>query len=297
MDSTEFTNACSTLHISKDYTINELKHAYRKLALKYHPDKCKDKSGERFKEIHEAYIFLSNIKSDDVKHEDISYDSILSSFVKYMNKNIDTTVLINFMNVISENGQIYSMELLRGCDKDTCVNIYELIVKYKDIFHIKKELLDELNAIVREKTKNDNIVILHPDLRDLFNANVSALTFKGELFYVPLWHSELVYDLKEDNDLIVKCIPDIPNYISIDENNNIHINLKHKTSLQELLSRENIEYNIVDGIMVTINIRDLFIRKHQTIKYLNVGIPKISTSNMYYEEKKSNIFVHLELVY
>lgn len=46
------------LGISKNATDEEIKKAYRKLALKYHPDRGGDT--EKFKEINEAYQVLSN---------------------------------------------------------------------------------------------------------------------------------------------------------------------------------------------------------------------------------------------
>ncbi len=51
------------LGVGRDATADEIKKAYRKLALKYHPDKAKgDKkvAEEKFKQISEAYAVLSN---------------------------------------------------------------------------------------------------------------------------------------------------------------------------------------------------------------------------------------------
>ncbi len=55
------------LGINKGASKEEIKRAFRKMARKYHPDVNPDehKSGERFKEINEAYRFLS----DDKKRE------------------------------------------------------------------------------------------------------------------------------------------------------------------------------------------------------------------------------------
>ena len=49
------------LGISKNATAEEIKRAYRRLALEYHPDRNKTKeAGEKFKEVTAAYEVLSD---------------------------------------------------------------------------------------------------------------------------------------------------------------------------------------------------------------------------------------------
>ena len=57
-------NYYEILKVSKNATYEEIKEAYRKLVLKYHPDKVppekKKEAEEKFKEISEAYEVLSD---------------------------------------------------------------------------------------------------------------------------------------------------------------------------------------------------------------------------------------------
>lgn len=55
----------STLGVDKKATQEQIKKAYRKLAMKWHPDRNpdnKDKAEQKFKEIGEAYSVLSDEK-------------------------------------------------------------------------------------------------------------------------------------------------------------------------------------------------------------------------------------------
>ena len=54
------------LGVSKSSSLDELKKQYRKLALKFHPDRNKSaEAPEHFKEISEAYAVLSDSEKDN----------------------------------------------------------------------------------------------------------------------------------------------------------------------------------------------------------------------------------------
>ena len=68
--------------------------------------------------------------------------------------------------------------------------------------------------------------------------NVYKLTYKDNIYYVPLWHQELVYD-NSGNNLYINCEP--TNDIDIDENNNIYIVRNY--TLKQLWETDNIDIN------------------------------------------------------
>lgn len=62
------------LGVDKNATDEDLKRAYKKLALRYHPDRCKDKDAtERFQEISEAYEVLSD-KDKRAQYDQFGFD-------------------------------------------------------------------------------------------------------------------------------------------------------------------------------------------------------------------------------
>lgn len=84
------TDYYKVLGVSKEASQDEIKKAFRKLAVKYHPDKTKgDKEAEdKFKEINEAYAVLSDTEKrkqydtfgSDEFHQKYSQEDIFRNF-------------------------------------------------------------------------------------------------------------------------------------------------------------------------------------------------------------------------
>ena len=60
-----YPRAMSILGLSPDsFNEDSLKKEYKRLAMKYHPDKCKGKDSEKFVEINEAYNYLTKYNNE-----------------------------------------------------------------------------------------------------------------------------------------------------------------------------------------------------------------------------------------
>jgi hypothetical protein len=281
-----------------------VKKQYHRLALQHHPDKNDNspESNEKFKQINEAYDYLKNAtdhthKQSQPSKSETTYGDLLSFFIQsVLLRTTNNEPFINIVKSIIGNCTQLSMSMFEECDKTVISEVYDFLCKYKHVLHVSHETLAELKRIVVEKCKNDQMYILNPTLKDLFEGNLYKLVVDEKVYYVPLWNAETYFDCGLGNELVVRCIPELPDNISIDENNNVCVSVSIKLT-NELLERNTIEVPIYCDKSVSVPVCDLKIMKQQSITLRKEGIFSINEHTPICEQFKiTDIIVSLTMV-
>jgi|AntAceMinimDraft_11_1070367.scaffolds.fasta_scaffold38727_2 hypothetical protein len=291
----DLNEACLHLQINKPFSLNELKKQYRMMALKYHPDKHMPDTdsfyANKFKLVNESYEFLNNYldnnnssKSRYSKSSPTDYNSLFGDFLSsFFTQNQDDVEKV--IQSIFADCRNVSMKLFENMDKDKAIQIYEFINTYQHILNITTETVERIKEIINKKVESDNIIIVNPSIDDLINDNIYKLEFENETYYVPLWHDEVYYK-HHTNNLVVRCIPELPENISLDDGNNVIISLYK--NIDDLFRTECIEYQLGNQL-ISIPANKLFIQKRQTYMVTGCGISTIQPNNIYDNSEKSNV--------
>ena len=189
---------------------------------------------------------------------------------------------------------------LDSLDPSVLFQLYETLEQYNAVINMDPHIFEEITRIIREKMQKNNIIILKPSLKDIIQNNISVLQFGGQTFYVPLWHSELHYRIQDSDEkhLIVKCMPVLPDHMSIDANNELHIDVR--VDIKEMLNLNPgvLRIPLYDSECVELQVRDLHIKSRQTVILKNNihGISLICVTDIYDVSNKAPICVHVQLV-
>ena len=303
---------------NKKYTLDELKKKYRIAALKYHPDKHfnSDDSKAKFQEINEAYLFLcgkydadinksKRVDNEDNEHEytEYCYSELFSNFINSLMKDFSKTKVIE-MNVIIQvlmnKCTSLTSTIFDNIDKESLLFVYNLIMKYDAVLDIGGERLNKIISLIKNKLQMNDVIIIRPTISELFDVNnIQVVEHENKTYYVPLWHTELYYSIsndqqKEQRELIVKCIPKLPEYVYIDEANNIYVDVR--TRVENLFNQTTLAVSLTDSISFDIPVNTLQFKTNQTITLTKCGIPMINTENIYDVSERMNIIVHLEVL-
>ena len=301
----DFDLSCKLLSLKVPFTQKCLKKAYYREALKYHPDKNKDpEAANKFKDILNSYQSLS-IYLDENTHKEFNFHgnmymdhktSFINLFKNMMNIDLDLfSLLTNNLNMDMNSNIDMDMDMYKNIldkiDNRTAFEVLNYCDTYNDILCIDTEVLNKLKNILEEKTKTDEVIILNPNLDNILNMDVYCLTLADKEVYVPLWHEEVVFNIK-DTTFIIKNDLDLPENILLAENNDLHIRIDISLS-------NNIDipfiYKIGEKIF-EIKYEDLKIKHYQTYKIKGMGVPRINQSNILDITNISDVVFHINLI-
>lgn len=305
MNLTDALNVLEIENISK-LTVDSLKRKYHKMALQHHPDKNGNtsESTERFQKIQEAYVLLQreirflnlNDSDNNNSNDDSFYDPSASGYTTILHLFIDGILKGEYNEFISKivkdivtGCKDISLKLFDNMNKEQSLSIYNFIVKYKQILRLTDETVDKVKEILLKKYSDVQIYVLNPSINDLFQNNFYKLEIDNKLYFVPLWHSELYFE----SDIIVKCNPELPENVEIDEDNNIIIT--ERISITSSLLVEKTRHIKVGGRSFELPLDQLYIRPFQIIILKKQGISKIFEDDIYKIEDRSDVILKIIL--
>lgn len=301
-----FKDALDILEIDSKYdelTLQFINKRYRKMALKYHPDKNgnTEESNEHFKKINEAYTYLKreskyfeNNDEDDLCDDSQSiYLNVLKNFINSAMDGNYSDLIAKIVNDILNKGKQIPLKIFEDLDKDTALNVYIFLSRYKSLLYFSDELLENVKQMVIQKYDNVEIYKLNPSINDLLHNNFYKLYVQEQLYLVPLWHKESYYD-GSGCEIIAICEPDLPNNIKIDDDNNliVYIDVYAYSDLPDMIiNNQDISFDIGDESF-SIPLSELYLKREQYYRLKGKGLVNIK-KDLYDLSDKSDIIVRI----
>lgn len=170
------------LGISRDASMEEIKKAFRKLSLKYHPDKCNDQdSNSKFQRINEAYETLYDIEKRKI------YDLNQRISPKSYQENVNISNLFENLFNMNLNKQTSDSNIFPN---DHIVNqlqkpaplIETIIINFEQTYFKQTIPLEIERSIVEEKGKVKEKERIYVDIEEGIDENeMIILRNKGNI--------------------------------------------------------------------------------------------------------------------
>lgn len=275
----------SILELDKNCTQNDIKRSYRRLALKYHPDKCKlSNAEEKFMDIHSAYQILSNPLERQKYNKLNSSEKIefYDQFKKYILSkipNIDDYIKIFFDDENNLKDYVEKMDLKsiynQIMEKMVNINFPDPLRPIGDV-----NIYGKLTATFEERYMDKYRKI-----------QVNRQTKPSSIFCIPLRESKIVLPNEGEYDRLINKHGDIIIDIELDEENDfVQMNndifyTKH-ISLHDYLYGGKFELKYFNNETLDIKFES-FVEKFPLITVENKGMP---VSDQYIHILRDTIF-------
>ena len=303
-----YERACFLLDIHDDMydtngemNVSLLKKQYHKMALKHHPDKNPHDTyaTHHFQEIQDAYQFLLKyVQSPQTTiNEPTTFKSMMRVWLEeYLHSGAGKHQLLIILSKLASMAETAGLDYLTNIEVGMLEKVAEFAKLHQDVFHLSDTFLQKLDALVAEKRADVKVVTLNPTLDDLLNQHLYKMHYGGEVFVIPVWHSVLEYDLSGGRTMWVECYPILPEYVRIDEHNNLHVDLEFdlgeiwdKTAISFTLGQSH-TYHLYPSTQLNCISQQQVVLKH-------CGIPEIQMKRMYDASVLRHIYVNIHIHY
>lgn len=296
-----WTNACNILEIPINTNLGKeligeeligeelIKTQYKKLALKWHPDKCKDPdAAQKYCNIKAARDFLLEHPHNTRAQSHVS--TAMTFFeTLYNNKEFQRSILKPLLNRIVAMCETKAGEFIDNLDEKQAKVLLSLLEQHRDVLNLSDNFFQKRNL---NNNANVEHIVINPLLSDLLELNVYKMKRDDtdNYVYVPLWAPINVFD----NGLIVHCLPDLPEHIWIDEDNGLHV--EQQCLLSELWKKNGFFVDLPNK-EIFIERDNLFMKSEQVVYLTGKGLPSLKNSKYCLDvDKRAPLYIHLEIV-
>jgi hypothetical protein len=313
---------CFDFSVTDEITVEAIKRQYRKLSLQYHPDKNPaPNASAQFQRIHEAYMTLMHDyeDGDDDDAESDEDETVNSHHEKIaqvkqwldrlypilqslgMDKVCDNATVAHIVQFVSKLLEARTTQWINTLDKDTLLDVYCFICKHRRKFpavtdRVMQQLGQWLRGSIDEKCQQDRHLSLAPSIGDVLECNLYCHTddATGQVFTIPLWMEESVFDISGGGELCVRAIPQCPANMYIDDHHHLHVRVE--LTLDDVWNmRDDDDLLLPIGNVNTFTVKkgDLLMRRVQIVTLKRCGIPVGNPRDILDVSKKGDVVFHI----